>query len=334
MTSGAVIAMESIGIKEIEGIARATQEDVPALLSLWERSVRATHLFLAEADIAFFRPYVEKGLMEIEVVVIRNRDNGLAAFAGLGEDSVEMLFVDPGEQGKGYGTRLLEYAVYGRGIKKVDVNEQNAKALAFYRNMGFEVASRSETDAFGKPYPTLHLQTEVAPVLETSRLRLRPFRTNDVKAVFELCREPELGENAGWHPHRTEEESKAVLREVFMNKATVWAVERLSDGRLVGCVGLLPDSRRSNPEALMLGYWVGKPYWGNGYMKEAAGTVVEFAFARLDIRWLTACCYADNQRSQSVIRALGFEYEGTLHASALFPDGSPRQECLYYLPKY
>ena len=59
---------------------------------------------------------------------------------------------------EGYGRRLLEYATRRKQMNKVDVNEQNDKALGFYLRMGFRIIGRDETDGMGKPYPILHLQ--------------------------------------------------------------------------------------------------------------------------------------------------------------------------------
>lgn len=64
----------------------------------------------------------------------------------------------PSEQGKGYGKALLDFAINEKGLHKVDVNEQNESAFRFYINQGFEIISRDETDAQGKPFPILHLQ--------------------------------------------------------------------------------------------------------------------------------------------------------------------------------
>ena len=140
-------------------ILRPTPQDYDELLTVWEASVRSTHHFLAEKDIQFYKPLIrEQYFLAVELYIIRNREGKIAAFMGLSDELIEMLFVHPDEQGKGYGKTLLEFAVNERGFRKVDVNEQNKQAFRFYRNRGFEVISRDETDAQGKPFPILHMQ--------------------------------------------------------------------------------------------------------------------------------------------------------------------------------
>lgn len=140
-------------------IARPTLSDYDDLTHVWEVAVRSTHHFLKEEDIQFYKPLVrEHYLSTVDLFVIRNSDQKIAAFIGLSEELIEMLFVHPDEQGKGYGKDLIEYAIVEKGIKKVDVNEQNEKALRFYDHLGFRIIGRDETDSMGKPFPILHLE--------------------------------------------------------------------------------------------------------------------------------------------------------------------------------
>lgn len=139
--------------------ARAT--DRRGMLELWERSVRATHHFLAESDIARLRPLVadlfEHGPLELWVVV--GPSDEPLGFLGYAQGSVEALFIDPAQRGRGAGKLLMAHAqALSGGALTVDVNEQNEGALGFYRAQGFEVVSRSELDAQGRPFPTLHLR--------------------------------------------------------------------------------------------------------------------------------------------------------------------------------
>lgn len=138
---------------------RAGQADWPDLVALWEASVRATHLFLPETDIAELRPLLEAEYFPaVELWVLRGAGGGVQAFLGVSGERVEMLFVHPRHMGRGLGTRLLRHAIEELGAQEVDVNEQNPRALDFYLRRGFAVAGRSERDGQGRPFPLLHLR--------------------------------------------------------------------------------------------------------------------------------------------------------------------------------
>lgn len=130
------------------------------LIELWEASVRATHGFLMEEDLLFYRSMLSKYLSELDLYCI-NVGSRLAGFLALGEGMVQALFVHPHFFGNGVGKTLMLYALEKRVIYKVDVNEQNTKALQFYRSFGFHVIDRSDTDATGRPYPILHLRASL-----------------------------------------------------------------------------------------------------------------------------------------------------------------------------
>lgn len=133
--------------------------DYAALTEVWAAAVKATHGFLREEDFEFYRRRLPADYMPaVDVYALRDAAGRWCAFIGLGEDSVEMLFVRPDMMGRGCGSRLLEFAVAHRRIRKVDVNEQNPRALAFYRRHGFRVVGRDAADGAGKPYPILHLE--------------------------------------------------------------------------------------------------------------------------------------------------------------------------------
>lgn len=127
---------------------------------LWEQSVRASHHFLIEQDIAVLRPLIlNEYLKSVELRGAMDRGR-LCGFVGINDRKIEMLFVDPDQMGKGIGSALLKHAVYTMGAVKVDVNEQNEKAHSFYKKFGFVDVRRSEVDGLGKPYPIVHMQLE------------------------------------------------------------------------------------------------------------------------------------------------------------------------------
>lgn len=137
-------------------ISAVEANDFPVLARLWERSVRATHHFLSESELQFYRSRITDEYFPQVRLWKYSVDGTVAGFIGL-SDMIEMLFVSPDCFRKGVGTALLDFAVKEMKMTRVDVNEQNAGALAFYLSKGFKRIGRSETDAEGKPYPIIHL---------------------------------------------------------------------------------------------------------------------------------------------------------------------------------
>lgn len=159
---------------KIEKLISLSTSTLDELTALWERSVRSSHHFLTDDDIAFYKPLVhDHYLKAVSLYVIRNTQGNIAAFMGLSDDMIEMLFVDPNEQGKGYGKVLVNFAVKDCHIYLVDVNEDNHQAYQFYKHMGYEIISRDATDPTGKPFPILHLKkherTMIDEILENNR---------------------------------------------------------------------------------------------------------------------------------------------------------------------
>ena len=140
-------------------IDKINKIEYPEVVNVWEASVRATHHFLKEEDIEYFKPLILNTYLDaVELRCIRNNEHKIVGFLGVAEGNLEMLFIHPDYAGKGVGKTLLTYAVGHLMVNKVDVNEQNEQAVGFYEHFGFEVVGRSELDATGKPYPTLHMQ--------------------------------------------------------------------------------------------------------------------------------------------------------------------------------
>ena len=140
-----------------DDIRRCGKSDYPLLAGIWERSVRATHSFLSEADIVSIRESLMADCFQtVELFGAVGADGSLTGFIGLSGRKIEMLFIDSMWIGHGYGSRLIDFAI-ARGALSVDVNEQNPAALNFYLAKGFHMISRDEVDDCGRPFPILHL---------------------------------------------------------------------------------------------------------------------------------------------------------------------------------
>lgn len=301
------------------------------LIELWETSVRSSHHFLTEDDILFYKQLVPQYFPAVELYIMRNEQGRIAAFMGLSDELIEMLFVHPQEQGKGLGKELMRFAIQEKHMRKVDVNEQNTPALQFYTNQRFRVIGRDELDSSGKPYPILHLHLLDTPDLETDRLLLRPFKQSDAPELYECCKNPNLGNNAGWEPHESLEETAEVLDAVFLGKEGIWAITSKEAGNVIGSIGLIPDPKRQNPHTRMLGYWLKEDHWGQGLMSEAVRAVLKYGFTNLELHLISANCYPHNLRSQRVLEKNRFQYEGQLRQAELMYDGRIYDHLCYFL---
>jgi putative acetyltransferase len=141
-------------------VRRGTPEDRDVLFEVWLRSVEATHAFVSEADVQGFKPLVRDYLAsnETEFWVLCDADGAVAGFMGMAGSKMESLFLAPEFHRRGGGRRLVEHARGRYDALTVDVNEQNAAAVAFYKACGFCVEGRSELDENGRPYPLLHMR--------------------------------------------------------------------------------------------------------------------------------------------------------------------------------
>lgn len=140
-------------------VAARSDDLIKQLCRIWEKSVRATHLFLSEDDIQMISQYIPSALLEIpHLLIARNEASEPAAFLGIEGNKVEMLFVLPEKKGLGLGKRLVQYAREKFNVSEVCVNEQNPEARGFYERLGFAVYKRTESDEQGNPFPLLYMK--------------------------------------------------------------------------------------------------------------------------------------------------------------------------------
>lgn len=127
--------------------------------AIWEDSVRATHLFLSEAEIQKIKAYVPHALTGVSHLLVAERALGQpVAFMGIEGPRLEMLFLSPAKRGAGLGRQFLEYGIRHYHLQELTVNEQNPQAVGFYQHMGFETYRRTDCDEQGGPYPLLYMK--------------------------------------------------------------------------------------------------------------------------------------------------------------------------------
>lgn len=145
---------------DIAILSERSDHQCDALLDVWESSVRATHEFLGEDDIARLRPQVRQALSDASLILVgaTDSDGCLWGFMGVSADKIEMLFLHPNLRGYGLGRRFVHFAIDNLRALFVDVNEQNVQGVGFYQHLGFAVIGRSPLDGQGYSFPILHME--------------------------------------------------------------------------------------------------------------------------------------------------------------------------------
>ena len=174
----------------------------------------------------------------------------------------------------------------------------------------------------------------------------------------------------GWAPHKSAEESARIIRDILDNPHT-FAIVLKETGKPIGSIDFHPvssdtrsflaeglrsgasaggefveDIPREDVSALRevavypdhareLGYWIGEPYWGNGFAAEAGEAVKSHCFGRLGLRAVLARHFVGNPASGRVMQKLGMRRIGRIH-DVLMPlllRNARRDEFVYAIVK-
>ena len=166
-------------------------------------------------------------------------------------------------------------------------------------------------------------------IIETKRLLLRPVAESDDGDIFAYAKEENVGPNAGWKPHQNIQETREIMRQLFLGQEDVFAMVYRQQGQVIGTIGLVADPKRDNERSRMLGYAMSERFWGQGLMPEAVRAVIRYGFEQLNLELIAAYCYPHNHRSQAVLRKCGFLYEGTILQASRLYDGNVYDDKCY-----
>lgn len=170
-------------------------------------------------------------------------------------------------------------------------------------------------------------------MIETERLILRTWRESEAEILYRYAKDPDIGLPAGWPPHTSVENSLEIIRTVFA-APEVYAVVLKDIGEPVGSCGIMfadglhsADMKVGEAE---IGYWIGKPYWGQGLIPEAVKALLDRCFRQLNLQTVWCGYYEGNMKSKRVCEKSGFKYDHTNY-DILSPLGDIRTEHFYKL---
>jgi RimJ/RimL family protein N-acetyltransferase len=146
--------------------------------------------------------------------------------------------------------------------------------------------------------------------LRTHRLLLRPYKFEDIPALLPLIGSREVAATTLRIPHPyTQADAEEFVRRAQANEddSVRFAVEIAASATLIGGVGLRMNAPHHHAE---LGYWLGVPYWGQGYATEAARELVRYGFEDLKLHRIYASYVPHNPASGKILRKIGMKEEG------------------------
>ncbi len=171
--------------------------------------------------------------------------------------------------------------------------------------------------------------------METARLRLRPPRMEDARAIFDqYAQDAAVARYLTWQPHQDIAETQAFLRRCLAvwqdGSAFPWAIIHKAESQLIGMLEIRIQGHRVD-----LGYGLAQRYWGQGYMTEAVAAIMDWAWQQPSLYRVWAVCDIENHASARVLEKVGMELEGVLRRNVLHPNVSsePRDSCCYAMVK-
>lgn len=147
--------------------------------------------------------------------------------------------------------------------------------------------------------------------IKTERLILRRYRKTDAKDVFESwAGDREVARYITFTPHVSKEYTKATLEkwETLYSRKNVylWAIQ-LGD-KVVGNINVITIS--DSLESCEIGFCLGREYWNQGIMTEAAEAVISFLFTRVGVHRIEMCHVQANAASGRIAEKCGMSHEG------------------------
>lgn len=155
---------------------------------------------------------------------------------------------------------------------------------------------------------------EEFPELETNRLKLVQIQQEDADALFTILSSKRVTQYYGMEPLTRKQDAKNMIASfaaMFEQKRGIrWGMVCKNTGAFIGSIGL--NNLFYQGKRAEIGFELHPDYWRQGFMKEAAEKVIQFAFDERHLHRLGAVTFQENTASRKLLEKLGFQVEGTL----------------------
>lgn len=152
------------------------------------------------------------------------------------------------------------------------------------------------------------------PILETSRLILRPMKMSDARDLYAYASDPQVSRHVMWDAHEHISQSRqflrAAIRQYRRGLPSSFAIALKESGRMIGTIGFMWVN--TDHKSAEVGYSLSRDYWNQGYMTEALRAVIAFGFDTLRLNRIEAQYDTENPASGRVMAHVGMQYEGVM----------------------
>ena len=274
-------------IKDYNGLGKELQDNV--LSYIQNRPQKSKSDVVAEVD------WCVKMLARVE----RGDAEGMFRWHWVLTDSLE-IFCD-----------VMGHPYFGAKKSLKWMEEKHPAAFEIYRKAleDFSIESLESWIAYIKNSN----ENREPMIIETERLTLRRWCEADAESLYEYAKDPDVGPIAGWPPHKSVEESLNVIKNIFTGEQC-YAICEKGSNKAIGAIELKLKGHTDmtdKDDECELGYWLGKEFWGRGYMPEAAKAVLRHSFENLGMSVVWCGYYDGNHKSKRVQEKVGFVYHHT-----------------------
>lgn len=157
----------------------------------------------------------------------------------------------------------------------------------------------------------MNIKVDVSDVvIEGDRIRLRPFKKDDLEDFYLYAKTPGLGESAGWFHHESIEDSKKIL-DKFIRDKNILAIEK--DGQVIGSIGIHPYDEDffedlNDKRAVEIGFVLSQDYHRQHFMTESLELVLDYLFNDIDLDAVVGGHFRGNFKSKNLHKKFNYKY--------------------------
>ena len=207
-------------------------------------------------------------------------------------------------------------------ITMVEIHEYDEQGLSPELRQPGEISKGGVVNTASAPTDQNKAVKGAPVVLSTKRLTLRTPHKRDYDAIVKYANNPNVARNLGQMPYPYTLDDAAhwaeVLAKPSVRRQTFAVTSRFEDDFLGGC-GYRPCEL--DEERVVVGYWLGEPFWGNGIAAEATQAIIDYAFKTEDIKAVAATARSSNHQSKRVLEKCGFQFTHSGMAMSLAVNG-------------